>query len=138
MAYTAALGQLIQQLRTDTALQNAYRASAQAVLDDFDLTPHEHDAVMTRDHDDLVALGVVSSISDLPEVLRGGARDPGVKLPGGSLVDRLRDLLENVANRLPRPFNRLPIPRRPAPPEPGPGPAPGPDPPGPDGGGGGG
>jgi Aromatic-ring-opening dioxygenase LigAB, LigA subunit len=140
MAYTTALGQLVQQLHTDTTLQNAFAANPSAVAGDFDLTSHEHDAVVTRDCNDLVALGVANSISALPDVM---CPDRAPTTGPGSVIDRLR---RELGSRLPSIFDRIPRPRppgpRPRPPEPGPfpgpnpqprpGPTPGPDPPGPD------
>jgi hypothetical protein len=129
MPATDALVQLLAQLRTNSGLQAAFLANPSAAVQDFDLTAHERDAVVTRDLDDFVALGVVSSISELPAVLRGE--------PGGSwMPDWLRRLLDRFIRRnrgphvdpRPRPG---PIPRPlPGPPQrPHPRPGPGPDPP---------
>jgi Aromatic-ring-opening dioxygenase LigAB, LigA subunit len=144
MSATDDLHQLLQRLRTDSALQASFRANPRAAVASFHLTPHERDAVITRDLDDFVALGVVSAIRDLPEVLRG---------PRPSLIDLLKDGLGWVTSLpghiglgrpVPRPRPRpgpTPQPRpRPGPgprprpgggprPRPGPRPGPGPDPP---------
>jgi hypothetical protein len=135
MPATDDLVDLLNQLRTNATLQAAFRSSPSAALESFDLTAHERDAVMTRDLDDFVALGVVASISELPEVLRGE------RAAGGSWLLRqvetlrrgVRDLLDR-RRPLPTRFD-VPRPRpQPGPPQPGPPrpePRPGPDPPGP-------
>lgn len=126
MAHTAALGQLIQQLDSDTSLQDAFRTNPSNALEPFDVTSHEHDAVVTRDLDDLVALGVASSIEELPEVLRG-TREEG---PHYNVPEHLRDRLDWIRRRIPHlmhPRPRVPDEGPPPPPEP-PDPGPGPDP----------
>jgi aromatic-ring opening dioxygenase LigAB LigA subunit len=125
MAATGALVQLLADLRTDTALQAAFVQNASAAVQDYEITAHERDAVVTRDLDDFVALGVVSSISQLPLVLRGGT-PTGPRLP-----EWLRKLLDRLRGRGrgpgPAPHPRPgPLPD-PVPP-PGPRPGPGPDP----------
>jgi hypothetical protein len=149
LSATDDLVQLLAQLRTNTGLQAAFLANPSAAVQDFELTAHERDALVTRDLDDFVALGVVTSISQLPAVLRG-EHEPR---PAGSwMPEWLRKLIDRLLNRgggphvdpRPRPG---PLPRpgpgpgpgpgpRPGPrpgPDPPPGPRPGPDPPGPDG-----
>jgi Aromatic-ring-opening dioxygenase LigAB, LigA subunit len=109
LAHTAALGELIQQLHTDQALQEQFKASPQDVCDQYELTAHEHDAMVDRDCDDLVGLGVADSAADLPDALGCGRRGPDF---GDSLVDRLKAILQGLRNRLPKVFDRLPIPPR--------------------------
>lgn len=146
MPATDALVQLLADLRTDTALQAAFTQNPGVAVEDYDLTGHERDAVVTRDLDDFVALGLVSSISQLPPVLRGGGPSSSPWLP-----EWLRRLLDRILRRRgggphvdPRPGpGPLPDPAPqphpgPAPvpdprPGPGPGPRPGPDPPPPGG-----
>jgi hypothetical protein len=114
LAHTDALAELIQQLHTDQSLQGQFKASPQDVCDQYELTPHEHDAMVDRDCEDLVALGVADSVSDLPKVLGcggGGQRGPESDF-GDSLADRLKGLLQGLRNRLPKVFDRLPIPPR--------------------------
>ena len=132
MSHTAALGQLIQQLDTDTTVQDAFRSDPAGAVAGFEMTDHERDAVLTRDLDDLVAIGAAPSIDALPEVLRGTRADgPHLNLP-----DHLLDRLDRIRNRLPDLLGRNPrpdIPRVPPQPEPGPSPGPNPGPrPGPD------
>ena len=144
MSFTNELAQLIDRLRTDAQLQNTYRSNPAAATEGFALTLHERDATVTKDLDDFVAIGLVWSIWELPEVMRG-------PWPGGLTGLRLRLALE-LRKRLhlrppddrfkPRPGRSpKPVPGpRPGPgpdppppgPEPRPGPRPGPDPPGPD------
>jgi len=144
MAATGALVQLLADLRTNPALQAAFVQNASTAVEDYELTGHERDAVVTRDLDDFVALGLVSSISDLPAVLRGGA-PTGPRVP--EWLRRLLDWLRGrgrgsepaphpgpgpLPDPNPRPRPRpgpIPDPR----PAPTPGPRPGPDPPPPDG-----
>jgi hypothetical protein len=110
MAYTAALGQLIQQLHTDQQLQSEFEQSPQLVCEKWDLTTHEHDAMVDRDCDELVALGVADSVGDLPEVLGcGGDRGPGPR-PGGSLAGRLKDVIQRLRKVRPKVFDRGPGP----------------------------
>jgi hypothetical protein len=130
MPATDDLVDLLNQLWTNATLQAAFRSSPSAALESFDLTAHERDAVITRDLDDFVALGVVASISELPEVLRGE------RVAGGSWllhqVDTLRrGVRELLDRRRPLP-TRFDVPRPgPQPGPPRPEPRPGPDPPGP-------
>src|SRR3954468_9824317 len=125
MAATDALMQLLADLRTQTAWQTAFVQNASAAVQDYELTGHERDAVLTRDLDDFVALGLVSSISELPAVLRGGS-PTGPRLP--EWLRRLIDLLRG-RGRGPEPVPHpgpwpLPDPS----PRPGPRPGPLPDP----------
>jgi hypothetical protein len=141
VSYTDDLAELVDRLRTDAGLQNVFRGDPMAATQGFALTPHERDAVVTRDLDDLVAIGLVWSIWELPEVLTGPR-------PGG-LAGRL--LWLRLRLRIPPPPDFEPTPRprpdpgplpepprpgprpRPQPPRPVPGPRPGPDPPPPGG-----
>jgi hypothetical protein len=134
-AVTDDLVQLLARLGTDGALQTSFRANPGTAIQHFDLTGHERDAVISRDLDDFVALGVVNSISELPAVLRGESEPR--PLYGGSWFARQLEALRQALLRLRRPILRspnVPIPRplppRPDPPRPDP--RPGPDPPGPD------
>jgi hypothetical protein len=137
MAATDGLVQLLQDLRTDGALQAAFRQSRSGAIATYELTAHERDAVVTLDLDDFVALGVVSLISQLPPVMRGsGGHWPGW-WPGwlGRVVDRFRERDSPPID--PRPPGPGPLPGPLPPPGPGPGPLPGPGPrpgprPGPD------
>jgi hypothetical protein len=143
MPVTDDLVQLLDRLRTDQTLIAQFRANPGTAIQDFEITAHERDAVVTRDLDDFVALGVVASIWDLPEVLTGPR--PGGPLRG--ILDRLKALLKGILRR--RRVPQRPIPPRPRPmpdpppgtrprpmPDPAPGPrprpTPGPDPPRPD------
>jgi hypothetical protein len=145
MAATDALVQLLADLRFNTTLQAAFTQDPSTAVEDYALTGHERDAVVTRDLDDFVALGLVSSISELPPVLRGG----------GPITPRLPDWLRRLLDRILRRGDRGPhVDPRPGPgplpdpapqphpgpaplpdprPGPGPGPTPGPDPPPPGG-----
>jgi hypothetical protein len=137
MSATDDLHQLLQQLESDSALQASFRAHPGAAIENFEITAHERDAIVTRDLDDFVALGVVSSIWDLPEVLTG-PRPSGLDLLRLRLAKAL-ELLMSLPRRIRigRDVIRVPRPRpkpeprpRPAPgPRPGPRPGPGPDPP---------
>jgi hypothetical protein len=113
MPVTDELVLLLDRLRNDQTLIAEFRANPTSAIEDFDVTAHERDAVVTRDLDDFVALGVVSSIWQLPEVLTGAR-------PGGPLVrllDRIRVVLKGLLRR-----DRVPHAQ----------PRPGPDPPRPD------
>jgi hypothetical protein len=130
VASTDHLVQLVEQLRTNTSLQEQWDQDPASAIASFELTVHERDAVLTRDSDDFVALGIVASIWELPWRLRSGSRL-------GDLLLRLRLLFRGLLDRLGIPRPRVPWrPPRPLPqpgPEPGPGPPPGPDPrPGPE------
>ena len=142
MAVTSAMRELFDKLYNDTATQNQYRANPSFAVADYDLTAHERDAIVTKDLDDLVELGLADSVAALPEVLRG-TRVPGPSQGGGwgwlaSIVENARRAAERLPFELPRPSIPRPGPRpRPGPPGPRPepnppGPRPGPDPPGPD------
>jgi hypothetical protein len=145
MAITDDLVQLLNRLRTDTGLQATFLSNPSAALQSYQLTGHERDAVITRDLDDLVAIGAAASIADLPGVLRGERADR--PLGGGGWLSRqveaLRQAMRGLIERrpipgrpeVPRPRPRPGPPRpepRPGPDPPRPGPRPGPDPPGPD------
>ncbi|HEX8645857.1 MAG TPA: hypothetical protein VF715_03085 [Thermoleophilaceae bacterium] len=95
MAHTDALGNLLQQLHTDTNLQEAFKSNPANAVEAFDLTHHEEDAVVSRDLDDLVAVGAVGAIADLPEVLRGDHREEEPDLPR-HLLDRLERIEANI------------------------------------------
>jgi hypothetical protein len=114
MAHTDALGDLIQQLHTDTDLQEKFKTNPGEAVEPFDLTHHEEDAVITRDLDDLVAVGVVSEIADLPEVLRGDHQEPEPDLPN-HLIARLERIEANILHLFEHttPQPKFPIPPRP-------------------------
>lgn len=129
MAHTAALADLIQQLHTDTTLQDKFKQDPAGTIEPFDISSHEHDAVATRDLDDLVAVGVAHSIEELPEVLRGTREEE----PHSELPDHLRERIDRIRLDLHHLFDRHPHPGIPLQPEPGPVPGPTPLPrPGPD------
>jgi hypothetical protein len=89
MPATDDLVTLLNHLRTNSSLISRYSANPSTAVADYDLTAHERDAVVTRDLDDFVALGVVSSIQELPPVMRGEV----TVIPGSSLaraIERLR------------------------------------------------
>jgi hypothetical protein len=95
MSTTDDLRVLIQRLHTDDTLQDDYRVDPEAAVQGFHLTAHERDAVLTRDADDFVALGLVSSVDELPSVLRPPPATPAdpVRPPWWDLrrlVDRVR------------------------------------------------
>jgi hypothetical protein len=119
MAHTDALGELIQKLHTDNDLQEKFKSDPAEAIEPFDLTHHEEDALITRDLDDFVAVGVVGSIAELPEVLRGERGEE----PEPDLPDHLRLRLERIeANILHLLEHATPQPKFPVPPRPGPGP----------------
>ena len=122
MAVTEDLILLVDRLRTDSAFIASFQANAPAAIQGYELTPHERDAVITRDSDDFVALGVVSSISQLPPALGGSTTSSQLSW---LLKLKLR-LLQKL--RIRRPTIREPRPKGPFPPGPGPGPPPGPGP----------
>jgi hypothetical protein len=129
MPATDDLVQLLADLRTDTALQTAFVQNRGGAVVEYELTAHERDAVVTLDLDDFVALGLVSSISELPPVMLGAGGQP---LPPW-LPEWLRRLIERIRRRDPRPDPRPapgpgPLPDPPGPPGPRPGPGPGPIP----------
>jgi hypothetical protein len=137
MPATDALVQLLADLHTNTGLQAAFIANPGGAVENYALTAHERDAVVTRDLDDFVALGLVTSISQLLAVLRGGGPSGPVR---PSIPAWLQRLIDRILRRR-RPPHIDPRPRpRPVPdprPLPGPGPLPAPDPvpdprPGPD------
>ncbi len=116
MAHTEALGEFIQKLHTDTDLQQKFQSDPSEALEGFEVTHHEHDAVITRDLDDLVAVGVAGAIADLPPVLRGDHEEEPELLP-----DHLRIRLERIeANILHLMEHTIPQPRIPDVPGPGP------------------
>lgn len=124
MAVTAELTRLLDKLRTDAALQASFRADPATAAEGFALTPHERDAVVTQDLDDFVALGVVTSIDQLPPVLRGEppapVQPPAIQGGGWGWLARQFAQLREAVLRI-----RLPgIPPRGPDPPPGPGPGP--------------
>jgi hypothetical protein len=118
MAHTDALGEFIQKLHTDTDLQEKYETDPAAALEGYEVTHHEHDAVATKDHDDLVAIGVAASIEDLPPIMGGGddCDDPEPELPY-HLRARLEAIEANIQHLL---EHTTPQPKLPVPPRPGP------------------
>jgi len=104
---------LLDHLRTDAGLAARFQANPRQAVSTYALTGHERDAVVTRDTDDLVALGVVSSVSELPVVLGGSSR--------GTLLDRVLKFRLELRRLLRLRLNRRPIIRDPRPPFPGPG-----------------
>lgn len=140
MGVTDHMAELFDRLRNDAAFRNQFSANREQAIAEYELTGHERDAVLTSDCDDLVALGLASSVSGLPSVLDcPERRRPGLS-PG--VIDRIRDRIDDVIRpirdrvplppvELPPPFRRRPEPPQPRP-RPRPGPTPGPDPPDPD------
>jgi hypothetical protein len=139
MAFSPGMGQLFEQLRSNQTLREQFEQSPAQAVAPFELTPHERDAVVTRDCDDLVAIGLAPRQSALPSVLDCGG---GPQIPQ-SVLDAIRDRLSTVlgpVRDVPGRLPNLPIPGlRPRPPRPEPrpgpdppGPTPGPDPPKPD------
>jgi hypothetical protein len=124
---------LFDRLRNQPAVQNAYRANPSQAVSGYGITEHERDAVVTKDLDDLVAIGLAASIEELPEVVRG-TRAPG-SIAGGSWLlrqlERVRQAMRGLRTGGPTP-GRPDIPKPEPRPIPRPGPLPGPDPPGPD------
>ena len=143
-AWTDHLDVLIEQLHTNEQLQNAFVANPSNAMAGFVLTSHERHAILIRDLDDFVALGIVDTIEQLPWPMRGDTppTSGGVQAAIDRLraeLDRLTDLLPDLPDRIPRPRFPIPRPRDPEPgpfpgPDPGPRPrpTPGPDPPRPD------
>jgi hypothetical protein len=106
VSVTDDLGTLLQQLHTSSTLQNAYRSNPAQAVQAFDLTAHERDAVVSKDLDDFVALGVVQTIWQLPAVMRGDA------------TPTIRDRLLQLRLRIERVLHiRRPIGPDPAPPD---------------------
>jgi hypothetical protein len=126
MAATDDLVRLLGDLRTNGALQAAFRQDRGSAVAAYELTGHERDAVVTLDLDDFVALGLVSTTSQLPPVMlaTGGPRLPGW-IPGWfrRVIDRFR--AKDSPPIDPRPPAQGPLPG----PLPPPGPGPDPDPP---------
>jgi hypothetical protein len=138
MAATAALYTLLDGLENNPALIASFTASPGAAVADFAITGHERDAVVTRDLDDFLVLGVVTSIWQLPEVLTGPR-------PPQTIRDRLLALKAWLQGLLglgkppvlvpkphPRPPQPVPGPGHQPHPHPGGGPDPQPPGPGPD------
>ena len=125
---------VLDQLHNNQALIDDFRTNAANAIAPFTLTDHERRAFVLKASSDFLALGVVDSVNELPEVLRG-TRAPGGPISQG-LIDRIRNAFGRLplVDRVPRPPIRIPIPRPgpdpPRGPDP-PGPTPGPDPPGP-------
>ena len=127
---------VLDQLRTNSAFQADFQDNPADALTPFDLTTHERDALVTRDCDDLKALG----LTNLPSVL--GCPQGGGFGRLAELIAALRERLKKLLDRGPDiPDLDQPVPPPPPPepepiPPPGPGPlprpTPGPDPPGPD------
>jgi len=132
VAVTSDMQLLYSRLAGDANVQAQYRADPSAAVAGYDLTAHEHDAIVTKDLDDLVALGLAPTIEALPEVVRG-TRSP--QPPGPRRPDLGRPGLERPPGgpEIPRPRPRpMPGPPDPRPDGPRPRPRPGPDPPKPD------
>jgi hypothetical protein len=128
---------LFDRLHHQPVVQQAYLADPAQAVSGYELTTHERDAVISKDLDDLVALGLAPSIGELPEVVRG-TRAPGQPGLSPGLIERIRAALAKALGRAPgidRRPDRPDIPRPRPRPEPGPGPGPrpgpGPDPPDP-------
>jgi hypothetical protein len=131
-AVTDHLTLLLSELHGNPTLRADFVSNPANAIAPFQLTPHERHAVLKRDCDDFVALEVVDSTGDLPDLFG---------CPGGG-GGGLQDLLEAIRARLegllerrpPRPdIGDPPLPPQPGPdpgpfPPPGPGPLPGPDP----------
>ena len=142
MAVTEDMALLFDRLRNHAPTQQAFAANRAQAIAEYELTAHERDAVLTSDCDDLVALGLASSVDGLPDALdcppfvRPGL-DPNIlDRLAGALADALRPIRDRIPFpdrlELPPPFRRRPVPPRPPEPRPGPDPTPGPDPPDPD------
>ena len=138
-AWTDDLEQLLEQLATNQQLIARFEQNRANAVAPFDLTHHEREAVVTRDLDDFVELGIVDAIEDLPPVLRG-ERAGGIPGLASGIFDRLKPLIDRIRRTIPG----LPDPPIPPPdpgpvpppgpgpvPRPNPGPTPGPDPPDP-------
>jgi hypothetical protein len=106
--WTPQLTQLLADLRTDQDLQRRFRSDPKDALSGYKITAHERDALVSRDLDDLVTLGVADSFDQLPDVVQ---EDPatGDSGPQGNL-DRLMREINSLRERL-APWFRLP--RRP-------------------------
>ena len=127
---------VLDQLKTNQALIAAFNANPSNAVAPYTLTTHERNAFVLRSGIDFVRLGVVDTVSELPECLGGGGGGGGGHRPrpsdfGPEIIDRLREALKGVIQRVPRPPIRWPIPRPGPEPPRGPFPGPGPDPPGP-------
>lgn len=103
MAHTDALQQFMDQLRTDTALQDQLRNQPSQAVSGRALTAHERDALMTLDADDFVATGFAPSVYHLPPPLRP---QPSIQ------IDELAELREHINKLLEKHpgFGRLPQP----------------------------
>jgi hypothetical protein len=110
LSYSPGLARLFEMLRTDSAVQNAYRASPQAVVDEYGLTSHERDALLTKDLDDFVGIGVAADIAELPPVVVG----PRAKGPeeAGRLAGRdISAAVAGARDRIAAVLARIPFPR---------------------------
>jgi len=141
MAVTDDMTLLFQRLRNHQPTKDAFAANRAAAIAEYDLTPHERDAVLENDCGDLVALGLASNTGGLPDVLgcpefQRPRLDPSIAdRIAGALADALKPLRRIPFPgrfELPNPFRRRPVPPRPPEPGPHPQPGPGPDPPKPD------
>jgi hypothetical protein len=106
MAVTDDLTLLLQRLHSNQSLIAQFQADPDAAVQNYELTPHERDAVVTRDLDDFVALGVVNSIEELPAVLRGLPTGP--PRPRPSILETLRRMLDRIL--VPHPGRTRPAP----------------------------
>jgi hypothetical protein len=130
-AVTGHLELLFDELRTNQGLRAEFVTNPANAIAPFELTGHERHAVIKRDCDDFVALEIVSSTSQLPDVLGcPGGGGGGVDI--SDLLDAVRARLEELVDWRPRiPGREPPFPPKPDPepePRPGPGPFPGPRP----------
>jgi hypothetical protein len=136
-AVTDHLELLLSELHTNQTLRADFVTNPANAIAPFQLTGHERHAVLKRDCDDFVALELVASTGDLPDLF--GCPGGGGGRPGSleDLLDAIRARLEDLLERRPRiPGFDPPRPPEPGPdpgpvPPPGPGPLPGPRPPGP-------
>jgi hypothetical protein len=123
--WTPALDQVLAKLHNDMAFRQSFIANAESALATFQLTGHERHALVIRQIDYFVALGIVDATSELPPPLRpagGTAPTTGPRVPQ-SVLDRLRATIDRlVLRRPPRPPVERPRPRPQPPPGPGPGP----------------
>ena len=113
--WTPDLEELLNRLRTDAQFRAAFTANRRSAVSGYDLTGHERRAVIEGRGEELVALGIVDSVAELPPPLGsgGGGTGTGLRLPR-AVIDRLRAAIERLVLRRP--------------PRPGPGSGPGPPP----------